>query len=132
MVKAGYEAWDNEIRSKLNYEKMGIAPERIDGFLESSYDAIVSGIRRGGERTEIGRAFKGPGNLAKKESASGVFIFNKPNDWYDYDQKFGKGSLRESFMQDLQSTSRATALMDVLGTNPQAMVDRVIDRMEKT
>lgn len=132
LVKAGYEAWDNEIRSKLNYEKMGIAPERIDGFLESSYDAIVSGVRIGGERTEIGRSFKGPGNLAKKESASGVFIFNKPNDWYDYDQKFGKGSLRESFMQDLQSTARATALMDVLGTNPKAMVERVIDRMEKT
>ena len=60
-----------------------------------------------------------------------MFTFKKPNDWYDYDQKFGKASLREAFMQDIQSASRATALMEVLGTNPQAMVDRVIKRIEK-
>ena len=130
MVKAGPDEWKGYIRDKLDYEKMGIAPERIDGFLDSAYEAIVSGIRKEGERTEIGRAFTGPGNLAKKESASGVFTFKKPNDWYDYDQKFGKASLRESFMQDIMSASRATALMEVLGTNPQTMVDRVIKRME--
>tara|TARA_R110000823_G_scaffold142389_3_gene272201 strand:+ start:726 stop:3185 length:2460 start_codon:yes stop_codon:yes gene_type:complete len=132
MVKAGQREWKSYIRDKLDYEKMGIAPERIDGFLDSAYEAIVSGVRKEGERTEIGKAFTGPGNLAKKESASGVFTFKKPNDWYDYDQKFGKASLREAFMQDIQSASRATALMEVLGTNPQAMVNRVIKRMEKT
>jgi len=133
LVKAGYKAWYEEIRNKLDYEKMDIAPERIDEFLISSYDAIVSGVRRSQENVpEISRAFKGPGNIAKKQSASGVFTFKSPNDWYDYDQMFGKASLRESFMQDLQSSSRATALMDVLGTNPEAMVERVIDRMKST
>jgi len=131
MVKAGQDAWKNYIRDKLDYGKMGIAPERIDGFLDSSYEAIVSGVRKEGERTDISKAFKGPGNIAKKESASGVFTFKKPNDWYDYDQKFGKASLRESFMQDLQSASRATALMEVLGTNPEAMIERVQDRLMK-
>jgi len=132
LVKVGPEEWKNYIRGKLDYEKMGIAPERIDGFLDSAYDAIVSSVRKEGDRTEIGLAFKGPGNLAKKESASGVFTFKSANDWYDYDQKFGKASLRESFMQDIQSASRATALMEVLGTNPEAMVERVQKRlMEK-
>jgi hypothetical protein len=130
MVKAGPDEWKGYIRDKLDYEKMGIAPERVDGFLDSAYEAIVSGVRKGGERTDISKAFTGPGNLAKKESASGVFTFKKPNDWYDYDQKFGKASLRESFMQDMQSASRATALMEVLGSNPEAMVNRVIKRME--
>jgi len=132
MVKAGPDAWKNYIRDKLDYSKMGIAPERVEGFLDSSYEAIISGVRKGGERTEISRAFKGPGNLAKKESASGVFTFKKPNDWYDYDQQFGKASLREAFMQDIQSSARATALMEVLGTNPEAMVARVQKRLETT
>tara|TARA_R110000803_G_scaffold90534_1_gene157962 strand:- start:1119 stop:3584 length:2466 start_codon:yes stop_codon:yes gene_type:complete len=132
MVKAGPDAWKNYIRDKLDYSKMGIAPERVEGFLDSSYEAIISGVRKGGERTEISRAFKGPGNLAKKESASGVFTFKKPNDWYDYDQQFGKASLREAFMQDIQSSLRATALMEVLGTNPEAMVARVQKRLETT
>ena len=132
LVKVGPEEWKNYIRGKLDYEKMGIAPDRIEGFLDSAYEAITTGIRKEGDRTEISLAFKGPGNLAKKESASGVFTFKSPNDWYDYDQKFGKASLRESFMQDIQSSARATALMEVLGTNPEAMVERVQKRlMEK-
>ena len=129
MVKAGPDEWKSYIRDKLDYEKMGIAPDRIDGFLDSSYEAIVSGERKEGERTDISKAFTGPGNLAKKESASGVFTFKRPNDWYDYDQKFGKASLREAFMQDIQSASRATALMEVLGTNPEEMVKRVQKRL---
>ena len=132
LVKAGPDEWKNYIRGKLDYEKMDIAPERIEGFLDSAYEAITTGIRKEGDRTEISLAFKGPGNLAKKESAAGVFTFKSANDWYDYDQKFGKASLRESFMQDIQSASRATALMEVLGTNPEAMVERVQKRlMEK-
>lgn len=132
LVKVGPDEWKNYIRGKLDYEKMDIAPERIEGFLDSAYEAITTGIRKEGDRTEISLAFKGPGNLAKKESAAGVFTFKSANDWYDYDQKFGKASLRESFMQDIQSASRATALMEVLGTNPEAMVERVQKRlMEK-
>ena len=132
LVKVGPDEWKNYIRGKLDYEKMGIAPERIEDFLDSAYEAITTGIRKEGDRTEISLAFKGPGNLAKKESAAGVFTFKSANDWYDYDQKFGKASLRESFMQDIQSASRATALMEVLGTNPEAMVERVQKRlMEK-
>ncbi len=129
LVKVGPDEWKNYIRSKLDFEKMDIAPERIDGFLDSAYDAIITGERKEGDRTEISLAFKGPGNLAKKESAAGVFTFKSANDWYDYDQKFGKASLRESFMQDIQSASRATALMEVLGTNPEAMVERVQKRL---
>ena len=130
MVKLGADEWKNYIRGKLDYDKMDIAPDRVEEFLNSAYNAIVSGVRRGAETEEISKAFKGPGNLAKRESASGVFTFKSPNDWYDYDQKFGKASLREAFLQDIQSASRATALMETLGTNPQAMVDRVVKRME--
>lgn len=137
MVKVGLDEWKAYIRDKLDYKKMGIAPERIDGFLDSAYEAIVTGVRKDPsgqaitEVNEISRAFKGPANLAKKESAQSVLTFKTPNDWYDYDQKFGRSSLREAFMQDIQSSSRSTALMEILGTNPQAMVDRVRRRLEK-
>ena len=66
LVKVGPDEWKNYIRGKLDYEKMGIAPERIEGFLDSAYEAITTGIRKEGDRTEISLAFKGPGNLAKK------------------------------------------------------------------
>lgn len=137
MVKVGKDEWSKYINERIDWDRTAggefatkTFQERID-FLSRSYDAIVSGVRRDGERTEISRGFTGPGNLAKRESASGVFTFKDADTWYDYDQKFGKASLREAFLQDIQSSARATALMENLGTNPEAMVERVVKRLEQ-
>ena len=135
MVKVGKDQWVNYTNEVVDWNRTaggefaGKPIAERQEFLGRTYIAVVSGVRKGGERTEISRAFKGPGNLAKKQSASGLLTFKSPGDWYDYDQKFGKASLREAFMQDIQSSARATALMEVLGTNPEAMVKRVQDRL---
>jgi len=125
LAKAGYDEWSSFIRGKLDFERMDIEVGEIDKFLQSSFTAIKSGVRKNQVTDDIAQAFKGPQNLAKRQSASGVFTFKNSDDWYDYDQKFGGASLREAFMQDLRSSSRATALMDILGTNPEAMFQRV-------
>lgn len=98
-------------------------------FLERSYEAITTGVRIATDRTEISKAFMGPQNVAKARSASAVFTFKNPDKWYEYDQEFGRASLRESFVQDLQSSLRSIALMEQLGTNPEAMFDRVQQRL---
>ena len=98
-------------------------------FLERSYDAITTGIRTDTERTEISKSFKGPSNLAKRESASALFTFKSADDWYDYDQLFGRASLREAFIQDISSSLRSTALMEMLGPNPEAMVGLIKKRL---
>ncbi len=147
MVKGGKEAWVDYIGQKINWQKtasgefylpdeMLIDRELVQklatdrkAFLERSYDAITTGVRTQTERTEISKSFKGPGNLAKRESASALFTFKSADDWYDYDQLFGRASLREAFVQDIQSSLRSTALMEMLGTNPKAMVDRIQQRL---
>ena len=98
-------------------------------FLARSYEAITTGVRIATDRTEVGRAFTGPKNIAKARSESAVFTFKDPDEWYEYNQSFGRGSLRESFVQDLQSSIRSTALMEQLGTNPEAMFERVQARL---
>jgi len=147
MVKGGQAAWVDYIGQKINWQKTAggefylpdemladrelvkkLATDR-KAFLERSYDAITTGIRTQTERTEISKSFKGPGNLAKRESASSLFTFKSADDWYDYDQLFGRASLREAFVQDIQSSLRSTALMEMLGTNPEAMVDRIQQRL---
>ena len=133
--KYGYDEWRDFIvkNDMLDFDRMDIAPERIERFLELSYASIESGIRIANGQTtdDIAKAFKGPMNLAKRQSASGVFTFKDADAWYDYDQKFGRGSLREAFMQDMQSASRSSALMETFGTNPEAMLDKVRDRLLK-
>ena len=131
MAKAGPEKWKQTIRPLLDFEKMEIPADRIDAFLDSAYEAIESGVRLNQEVTDLQRAFKGPGNIAKKDAASRVLEFRSPEAWLEYDQQFGNASLREGFLQDVTRASRNTALMINMGTNPQAMMDRVIEQSKR-
>jgi len=130
MAKAGPEAWKRTIAPLLDFEKMEIAPDKVDEFLDSAYEAIESGTRLNREVSDIERAFKGPGNIAKRDAASRVLEFKSPEAWFEYDRAFGNASLREGFMQDITRASRNTALMINLGTNPQAMIDRVTQKAQ--
>lgn len=127
MAKAGRDVWKRTIAPLLDFEKMEIPENRIDEFLDSAFDAIESGVRLNQEVTDLQRAFKGPGNIAKKDAASRVLEFKSPEAWMEYDQQFGNASLREGFLQDLTRASRNTALMINFGTNPNAMLQRVAD-----
>ena len=133
MTAVGKESWVNYMMEpdRLNWAKTanGDLVNADDAlkraFLERSYEAITTGVRIATDRTEISSAFSGPKNIAKARSESAVFTFKDPDEWYSYNQSFGRGSLRESFVQDLQSSIRSTALMEQLGTNPEAMFERV-------
>lgn len=133
MLKAGEEKWKAGIRDRLDYDKMGIEPDDIDRFLTSVWDSLTTGIRleQGKQPSDIARAFKGPRNLAKQASASRLLEFKDSDQWYEYDKEFGVGSLREAFMQDISRTARSTALMQKLGTNPEAMVDKIVDKIRR-
>lgn len=131
MAKAGVDKWKKTIHPLLDFEKMEIPAEKIDDFLDSAFASIESGVRLNQEVTDIQRAFKGPGNIAKKDAASRVLEFKSPDAWLEYDQNFGNASLREGFLQDITRASRNSALMINFGTNPQAMMDRVIEQSKR-
>ena len=131
MAKAGADVWKKTIMPLLDFEKMGIRADKIDDFLTSAYEAIESGVRLNQEVSDIERAFKGPGNIAKKDAASRVLEFKSPDAWFEYDRQFGNASLREGFLQDLTRASRNTALMINFGTNPNAMMQRVAQQQAK-
>ena len=137
--KSGFDNWKKEIENKIDYDEMGISLSRRPKFLEILYKTTTTGIRKaspedrgsGFARSDISKAFKGPSNLAKRESAASLIVWNNADDWYDYNKMFGRPSVREAFIGDMQAATRATAVMDIFGTNPQAMHDRVIKRLEE-
>lgn len=131
LARAGEARWIAVVRDKLDYEAMGITPDRIEDFLRSAFVSIRSGVRLTQQINDVSRAFTGPGNLAKKDSASRVLEFKDADAWFDYDREFGKGSLREAFMQDLSRAARSAAVMTNFGTNPSAMLDRVTDLLRQ-
>lgn len=126
IMRAGQDVWKEMVGSRLNYEAMEIAPEDTDKFLTATYEAITTGVRKDKPVPDVSEGFTGPGNQAKKASASRVLEFKSPDDWLDYDKAFGRGSLRETYMAELSRAASNTALMTNFGTNPQAMLERVL------
>lgn len=131
MLRNGPDAWKAMIRNKLDFERIEVPPEKIEDFLESAYQAMVTGVRLVDEVPPIEKAFKGPGNLGKKVSASRTLDFKSADDWLAYNNEYGVSDLRETFLSSLDGAAQATALMDMFGTNPQAMLDRVIQRAKR-
>lgn len=130
MAIAGAKKWKDAVRQKLDFDRMRVAPDRVEEFLDAAYVDLKSGVRLT-EINDLEKAFTGPGNLAKKVSASRALDFKTPDDWLAYNQEFGNGSLRESFQQDIARAAKSTALMTNFGTNPRVMLDRVVRQMEQ-
>jgi len=133
LTKVGKDAWVNYMSEggRINWSKtangdfVNADDAAKRGFLERSYQAIVTGNRIASDKTELSKAFTGSKNLAKSRSESAVFTFKDADTWYEYDQQFGRGSLREAFVQDLQSSFRSIALLEQFGTNPEELFKRV-------
>lgn len=99
----------------------------LDELLERAYDDFSTGVHLKTQPTVSG--FKGHGNLAKKVSHERVYHFKTPEAAHEYSQRFGSGNLREAIRMSLQRSAQSTALMRVMGTNPQANLERVIDNL---
>lgn len=121
---ANQKAWMDFIRDKLDQQRTfrDVAPEDHDKFLRSVYDALESGVHLTYRGT--GTDAPPPGlnlsrSLAKRMSEGRVLFFKDADAWLDYNEKFGATNLRESIFTGLERTAHNTALMRVLGPNPE-------------
>ncbi len=128
MAAAGRADWKAAVRDKLDYARMEVEVGDIDKFLDSAYWAITSGVRLSENRPleDIASAWTGPGNLAKRVSSARVLIFKDADMWMDYREQFSSSSLHNAFASDMLNASRNVGLLTRLGTNPKAMVDRLM------
>lgn len=128
MRRAGRDAWKAHVRQAADFQYMGV--KDVEAFLDAQYDALESGIRLLDDALPLDAAFKGA-NLAKKESVHRVIEFKTPRDAVEYARAFGSGSLKETYIHGLERAGQATALMEVFGTNPQAMIARIETRLKE-
>lgn len=125
-----YQIWRDYILPKLDHEKTFGAEADVESFLRKTYDALITGIhlRTVGDDEKL-FAFKGPSNLAKSLSQRRVLHFKDADSWFDYNEVFGSGrnGLGDSIAMGFNKAARDISLMENLGTNPQAMINRLID-----
>ncbi len=133
------EEWVQFVLERVDPEKTfgDLDPEKYVDFLNGAYDGLATGIhyraKGAGEQdasyTLLG--FKGPKNLAKKVSAERVLHFKDADAWLEYNGQFGHGNLRESVIFGFEHNARNLGLLQTLGTNPKAMVERLLSDIRK-
>lgn len=125
--KAGFEAWKAEALQRFDLDRMAAesgATDR-DRQLKALWTNLATGNHMKAVPVDEVSGFKGPSNLAKKVSQQRVIHFKSADDWFDYNQKFGTGNLRETVSASLLHSAESTGLMRTLGTNPGAMFDAI-------
>lgn len=132
MTTRGEKAWVDSIAPRLDWDRMeaqhGEIKDRAQ-WLGETYINLAAGVHLTAPGAVNTTGFKGPGNLAKRMSQERVLHFKSADDWFNYNQEFGIGSLRESVFGGLKSSASNTGLMRVLGPNPEAMYDRLVDTL---
>ncbi len=108
-------------------------PYTEEMFLEDIWLNLVSGqhqkvseMKGMDGKMDVGEAFKGPSNLAKKLSGSRVIHFKDGASAYAYMKQYSRMSLVDSFMAGIENDANAIGLMEKFGTNPEAMFSRVL------
>jgi hypothetical protein len=131
----GLVEWTAMARKTFDLDKMMAASgaKDADAVLKALYVNLSTGNHEK-VQADIASGFKGGGNIAKKLSQERTIKFKDADAWFDYNEKFGTGNLRESVVRSLTRSADATGMMRILGTNPEntlkAIKSDLIDKLK--
>lgn len=124
--KGGAPAWTSFMDENLDWAKTadGIYLNDLVGreaFLGNMYTVMSTGkhVRQNTMANELARTSR-IGSAAARASRERVFIFKDADAWFNYQEKYGTGTLSDTIMHGLERAAKNTALMRVLGPSPQA------------
>lgn len=129
MQAAGFAQWRDFIVTRLDPQRTFAGSSDPDAMLLEAYNGIVSGVRFKASDGKAG--FKGPRNIAKKMSQERVLHFKDADAWFEYNQEFGTGSVREAVIGGLDRMGETTGLMRRLGTNPEANWEQILSTLQQ-
>lgn len=127
---AGVDEFKKTILPLLDLDRtLGENPGDIDSFLTGLYDSLASGVHlKSLSDPAEALAFRGQGAaLARKVSQDRVIHFKDGSAAFEYNKKFGGGTLAESVIHGLEKSARTAGLLKKGGTNPRANYERAFD-----
>lgn len=124
--RAGFDEWKRTALQTFDIPQMMVEHGTVDAdaMLRATWTNLATGNHLKEAPDDVS-GFKGPGNLAKKLSEGRSILFKDADSWFDYNQAFGTGNLRETMLAGLGRSAESTALMQMMGTNPAAMLDAI-------
>ena len=117
-----FTAWKNFIMQYLDGDRTFANTDDIDNFLLNAYNSIV------GNKIQIaegaGNIF-GTKNVAKGANYKRVLHYKSAKDWFAVNEKFGTGSLKETYFSGLMTAGRNMGMIDSLGTKPKQNFEKI-------
>lgn len=127
MQKSGRDKWIATVKPLLDTKRSFDGADDIDKALMAAYDAMITGVRFGTDEMDVKLfQFSGPANLAKRISRSRKLIFKDSESFLTYNEQYGFKDLNSGIVAAMLDGSKNVALMERLGTNPEAMLDTAI------
>jgi len=117
-----FTAWKNFIMQYLDGDRTFANTDDVNVFLLNAYNSIV------GNKIQIaegaGNIF-GTKNIAKGANYKRVLHYKSAKDWFAVNEKFGTGSLKETYFSGLMTAGRNMGMIDSLGTKPKQNFEKI-------
>lgn len=119
--EAAFKVWRDAISPGLDLDKMypDLDALKRNSALRDTWQALATGVHDTSTSEALGGF--GGANLGTKVSQNRSIIFKDAQSWFDYNEKFGKGSVIDAAFHSAEGAARDSAIMTHLGTNPTAM-----------
>lgn len=134
--KVSPQEFQQDILDNIDMEKSFDDPSDAESVVRTVngwHASLSTGIHEGAHGGEDWlTGFKGPANRGKKISAHREIHWLGPDQMMAMHDKYGGGKFLESVDKGLEKAARNAALMEVFGTNPQAMFDDTMNWIADT
>jgi hypothetical protein len=143
IVKQGRTAWKKALMGdetngwkgllsresmKGNYDGLPLDNDSLNKILDDTFDVIVSD---GASKADAwgGAVGGGKRSIAKRHQEHRVLIFKDGDSHLQYQREFGENDLFDVIMNHHRSMAKDISLMQVLGPNPDSMVDFLSEKI---
>ena len=146
LINAGANQWINDVTKLLDLKKTfgdsdgNLSADKINEIknqLTEIYNNLVAGKQlefqpyHDNSKKNLDKYFT-KGSLGSKISESRELHFKGPDEWLQYNEKYGNGSFEKTFLKDMLSAGRDITLIENLGTDPEKMLFGVSNDEEGT
>lgn len=128
IVGAGKEAWLAEATTRLNVREADGSLRPFDAATDSGF---FDQFKDGTYGTQIFSKNQSGFDISARLARKRTLVAKSPNDFYEYNLRFGVGGPVESVIAAADSAARTIAVISRLGNTPYANVDRVIRLLSK-
>lgn len=133
VVSAGRDTWKTFIKPLLDPARMRdpltgqpLSASRLEEALDVVYERIVTDGRI--ERDPTGQRYGA--SLAKQRADHRFLVFKDSGAWQSYAEAFGNPDTFATMMNHIRGMARDIAALEVLGPNPSATVEWLIQTVE--